>query len=83
MWSFNFLTLPDVTKSVSTKEKDVLVFMDFAFFFGIFSFYQLPISFFIPCFFFSYLLSCLDDQQKELNTNFQSSAIVLKFLCTF
>jgi len=33
MWSFNFLTLPDVTKSVSTKEKDVLVFMDFAVFF--------------------------------------------------
>jgi len=41
MWSFNFLTLPDVTKSVSTKEKDVLVFMDFAFF--------LEFSVFINC----------------------------------
>jgi len=32
-----FLTLPDVTKSVSTKEKDVLDFMDFADFFVEFS----------------------------------------------
>jgi len=51
--------------------------MDFSDFFRIFRLLIANFFFYSMCFLFSYLLSYLDDQQKELNINFQSSAIVL------
>jgi len=52
--------------------------MDFADFFWDFPFLRVANFFFYSMFFsFLNLLSSLDDQQKEFNTNFQSSAIVL------
>jgi len=49
----------------------------FQIFFRIFHLLIANFFFYSMCFLFSNLLSYLDDQQKELNINFQSSAIVL------
>jgi len=52
--------------------------MDFADFFGRFSIFKSrQFLFLFHVFSFLNLLSSLNDQQKEFNTNFQSSAIVL------